>query len=219
MRRAVKRRGNLDRDCVLTTALALVDRDGAAALSMRNLGRELGVEAMSLYHYVRNRDDLLDGLVEVMVAAELPVPPRGEPWEEALSGFTAGIRRTALRHPEAFRLVGLRPLRSPVALGAIAGLLDCLRVGGFSPEAAVASYRLAAAYARGYALAEIEGLTLAAPQQPEVVPPELAEFSPALNADSTAMFERCLQTVVAGAAAQRDGRRAGAGTPKDRARR
>lgn len=209
----------MDRGCVLMAALALVDREGAAALSMRNLGRELGVEAMSLYHYVRNRDDVLDGLVEVMVAAELPVPPPGQPWEEALRAFTIGIRRTALRHPEAFRLVGLRPLRSPVALGAIVGLLECLRMGGFSPETAVASYRLAAAYARGYALAEIEGLTLAAPQQPEAVPPALTDFSAALSADSAAMFERCLEMVVAGAGAQRGRLGDSAPTGKVRARR
>ena len=156
----------LTRDRVIAAALALVDDRGAAALTMRNLAAALNVEAMSLYHHVTNREDLLDGIADRLVANGLPTPPPNCPWPDAVRSFCNGIRATAQQHPAAFQLVGLRPLRSEQALRPVLGLLDCLLNGGVPPATAVAGYRHAAAYARGFSLAEIAGLTLAGATPP-----------------------------------------------------
>ena len=202
-----RRRPPLSRREVVHAALQLVDRDGSRALTFRNLGKELGVEAMSIYHHVRDREDLLDELASAMVTAELPIPPAGQQWDAAVREFVVGVRRAALRHPGAFHLVGLRPLRNPAALAAVLGLLEKLTEGGFTPEQAVTCYRVAAAYARGFALAEIAGLTLSAPK-PTVEAPagNLEPFVPALSADTQGVFERGIDILLAGAEASRAGR-------------
>ena len=97
-------RAALSRDRLIAAALLLVDRRGEAALTMRNLGAALHVEAMSLYHHIRNRDDLLDGLADLLVTTGLPIASANEPWVDALRAFARGIRRTAQEHPAAFQL-------------------------------------------------------------------------------------------------------------------
>ena len=196
----------LSRDRIVAAALLLVDEKGASALTMRNLAAALHVEAMSLYHHVRNREDLLDGLADLLVATELPIAPSDQPWDEALREFTRGIRRTAQRHPAAFQLVGLRPLRSERALQPVHALLARLTDSGLAAPTAVATYRLAAAFARGYALAEIRGLTLGSPPQRQTAAPPLRE---ALKQSSDEIFEAGLSIIVSGAAP---------GTPQTRRR-
>jgi AcrR family transcriptional regulator len=126
---------------------------------MRRLGQELGVEAMSVYTHVAGREELLDGLSEVMVEA-LPRSAAASDWRDAVSAFANGIRTTARRHPQAFLLVGMRPLKTVQALTPVDAMLAALRGGGFGTGEAVAAYRLVASYARGFALAEIQGFTL-----------------------------------------------------------
>ncbi|HEU5008351.1 MAG TPA: TetR/AcrR family transcriptional regulator C-terminal domain-containing protein [Jatrophihabitantaceae bacterium] len=184
----------MTRDRILAAALDLVDREGGQALTMRNLGRELQVEAMSLYHHVHNRADLLDGLADLLVTTGLPVAPADQPWEDALREFTIGIRRTARRHPAAFQLVGLRPLRSDPALRPVTALLARLETAGLSATTAVAVYRLAAAYARGFALAEIEGLTLAHP--PTDPPGTSPALQAALREPNDRVFTDALQLIL-----------------------
>jgi TetR/AcrR family transcriptional regulator, tetracycline repressor protein len=103
-------RAGLSRERVLRTALELVDRDGVDALTMRRLGRELGVEAMSLYSYVDNKQDLIEGVVE-QVFKEMPlITPGPGSWQERLRINAAMFRSVLLRHPRAVRLVAGRPL-------------------------------------------------------------------------------------------------------------
>ncbi len=103
-------RAGLSRERVLRTALELVDRDGLDALTMRRLGRELGVEAMSLYSYVENKQDLIEGVVE-QVFKEMPlITPGPGSWQERLRIHAAMFRDALLRHPRAIRLVAGRPL-------------------------------------------------------------------------------------------------------------
>ena len=186
----------LSRDRIIAAALQLVDDKGETALTMRNLAAALHVQAMSLYHHVRNREDLLDGLAELLVATELPIAPSDQPWDDALREFTRAIRRTAQRHPAAFQLVGLRPLRSDRALQPVHALLARLTDSGLAATTAVATYRLAAAYARGYALAEIRGLTLARPPDRDTAAAPLQE---ALQQSSDEIFEAALCIIIAGA--------------------
>ncbi|HET7044771.1 MAG TPA: TetR/AcrR family transcriptional regulator C-terminal domain-containing protein [Gaiellaceae bacterium] len=200
----------LNRRRILEAALALVDREGAGALSMRRLGRELGVEAMSLYNHVSGRDAILDGLSEVMVA-RIGLPPAPARWEEALGRFMHGIREIAAVHPAAFQVVGMRPLNSPEALPQVETLLKALRAGGFDPVAASQAYRLAASYARGFALAEIRGFTLDAPggrlRAADVRAddlPTVADLADSLSGfDRDAAFAYGVDTILAGIAATR----------------
>jgi AcrR family transcriptional regulator len=105
-----RHRAGLSRERVLHTALAIVDSEGIDALSMRRLGRELGVEAMSLYSYVRSKQDLIEGVVEE-VFRELPlITPGTGPWAERLQEHAKAVRQVLLRHPNAVRLVAGRPL-------------------------------------------------------------------------------------------------------------
>lgn len=204
MSRVSRRRPRLSRQAVLGAALALVDRDGARALSMRRLGQELGVEAMSLYTYVSGRAELLDGLSEVMVGA-LPSRSGVVDWREAVRAFANGIRTTAKRHPQAFLLVGMRPLKAGNALAPVETLLSALQRGGFSPLQAVAAYRLVTAYARGFALAEIEGFTLEESPDISVIAshPAVAAARDAPRAlDHDLTFRAGLETILAGLASR-----------------
>jgi TetR/AcrR family transcriptional regulator, tetracycline repressor protein len=101
----------LSRDRVLQAALDLVDHEGVEALTMRRLGRALGVEAMSLYGYVASKDDLIDGAVE-LVFRQMPriEPARPEPWQQRVRRHAAAYRAVLLDHPKAVRLVAGRPL-------------------------------------------------------------------------------------------------------------
>lgn len=125
---------------------------------MRRLGGELGVAAMSLYNHVRGREEVLDGLSELMVS-QIPLERgEGSP-REALERFLRGIRSVALAHPAAFELVGMRPLRTAEAFLPVEAALAALQEIGLGDEEATYAYRLLVAYARGFALAEIAGLT------------------------------------------------------------
>jgi AcrR family transcriptional regulator len=192
----------------LDAALELIDREGAAALTMRRLGAELDVEAMSLYRHVPGRDALLDGISEVMMQ-ELRIAPATGDWTRCARSFATGIRGIARRHPEAFALVGLRALNTPDALRPIEVLLRSLRDEGFTPAEAVGAYRLLASFARGYALIEMTGFTLAPREEgasslridglPAKDFPVIHELSRQLTRGTTdAQFTLGLDTIIAG---------------------
>ncbi|HEX4090359.1 MAG TPA: TetR/AcrR family transcriptional regulator C-terminal domain-containing protein [Trebonia sp.] len=123
-------RAGLSREQVLDAALDLVDREGVAALSMRRLGAELGVEAMTLYHYLPNKDALLDGIVE-RVMAQAQTGLTDGPWERALTDYARSLRATLLRHPGASALVATRPAVTPETLRAAERGLALLTGAGF----------------------------------------------------------------------------------------
>jgi len=166
----------LTRRRVLESALALVDREGPGALTMRRLGDELGVAAMSLYNHVGGRQELLDGLSEIMVG-EIDLGDAGTLPRDILARFVHGIRAVALTHPAAFGLVGMRPLRSAEALRSIEATLGALRALGLDTERAAYAYRALASYARGFALAEISGFTLEGEPWPDLPADALANVA------------------------------------------
>lgn len=202
----------LSRRRVLEGALALVERDGAESLTMRRLGRHLGVEAMSLYNHVENRDAVLDGIGELLAEELAAEEASAEGWEEAALAFARRIRATATRRPEAFRLVALRPLVSATALAPTESLLGRLRAAGFSPADTLAGYRLLVSYGRGYALAEMRGFTLDVAAFGEggidLVAeglPEIAALMGTLSSfDVEAVFETGLQALLTGLRARLD---------------
>jgi AcrR family transcriptional regulator len=105
-----KRTAPLTRDAIFAAALAIIDRDGYAALSMRRLAGDLGVEAMSLYHHVRDKRALLGGVVELSLRAQAPAPPRpGTPWEDVVVAMVLAFRRTLVAHPNVLPLMAAHP--------------------------------------------------------------------------------------------------------------
>lgn len=132
---ASERRTPLTRDRVLRMAIELADRDGIDALSMRRLGQELGVEAMALYRHVQNKDDMLDGIVEVIVA-EIGRPATTNDWKGALRAQSMAARQVMLRHPWARRVFEERPKGGPEFLAYVEFVLRTMRDGGFSIELA-----------------------------------------------------------------------------------
>src|SRR5213596_3087062 len=94
----------LSRERVLEAAIRIADEGGIEALTMRKLARELGVEAMSLYNHVANKDDLVDGIVDLVVS-EIDLPSTAEDWETAIREYAISAHEALLRHPWACSLV------------------------------------------------------------------------------------------------------------------
>jgi AcrR family transcriptional regulator len=159
------RRTPLSRQSIVAAAIALIERDGPEALTMRRLGARLGVEAMALYHHFAGRDELLAAIADELLAP-LDKLDRVEDWRGACRRFATALRDVAVEHPATFRLVGLQPLDSASALRPVEQLMGVLLASGFSPPGALAVYRAIASYARGYALAEVTGFTVDAARAP-----------------------------------------------------
>lgn len=157
------RRTPLTRRSIVTSAIALIEREGPDALSMRRLGKRLGVEAMALYHHFTSRDELIAAIADHLLAPLDELQPTGDS-SEACRRFATALRNVAVQHAATFRLVGLQPFDSPSALRPVERLLQVLVRDGFSPAHALAIYRSVVSYARGYALAEATGFTVDATQ-------------------------------------------------------
>jgi AcrR family transcriptional regulator len=143
----------LTRERVLAAAVALADRGGIGSLSMRKLAQELGVEAMSLYHHVANKDDILDGLVDV-VFGEIDLPSGDEGWKAAMRRRAISAREALRRHPWATGLMDSRPTPGAANLRHHDAVLGVLRGAGFSVELAAHAYSLLDSYIYGFALQE-----------------------------------------------------------------
>jgi AcrR family transcriptional regulator len=130
---AVPRRIRLNRDRVLRAAVALVDEIGIDALSMRKLAEALGAAPMSLYKHVANREELLDGMVDVVVS-EIEPPVTGTDWRSAIRQRILSARRALLRHPWAPGVLESRTNPSPMMLTYIDSMIGMFRAGGFSAD-------------------------------------------------------------------------------------
>lgn len=144
---------SLSRDRVLRRALALADDEGIDALSMRRLGRELDAGAMSLYHHVGNKDELLDGMVDV-VFSEIRLPEPGSDWKTAMRARAMSARTVLSRHPWAIALMESRTRPGPANLRHREAVLATLRRAGFSVRMATHANWLLDSYIYGFALQE-----------------------------------------------------------------
>jgi AcrR family transcriptional regulator len=124
-------RAPLSKERVLRSAVALADRGGSEAVSMRKLGQELGVDAMSLYHHVRSKDDILDGIVDVIVG-EITLSSPGADWKAVLRRQVIAARRVMLRHPWAPGVIEARTEPGPATMRYMEAVLAILRDGGFA---------------------------------------------------------------------------------------
>jgi AcrR family transcriptional regulator len=153
--RSPKRRTPLSRDRVLRTAIALADERGLSELTMRKLAKELGVEAMSLYNHVANKDDLLDGMIDI-VFGEIDAPAADGDWKAELRKRAVSTRDALRRHPWAVGEMEGRTNHGPANLRIHDAVLGCLRGAGFSIEMTVRAYSVQDAYIYGFALQQTD---------------------------------------------------------------
>jgi AcrR family transcriptional regulator len=124
-------RAQLTRERVVAAAIGLADSDGIDSISMRKLAQELDVEAMSLYTHVRNKDDLLDGMVDAVIG-EIPTGANAADWKASLRQMVLAARGIVLTHPWAPRLIESRTTPGSATLRYINTVLGVLREGGFT---------------------------------------------------------------------------------------
>ena len=171
-------RPRLSRERVLQGAVAVADKGGIAALTIRSLAAELGVKPMSVYHHVANKDEILDGIVD-LVFAEIELPTIGGDWHEEMRRRTASAREAMRRHPWAIGLVETRTSPGWATLKHHDAVIGTLRAGGFSVEMTAHAFALIDAFVYGFALSEAT-LPFNGPDTvPEVAEQMMAQFSPA----------------------------------------
>jgi AcrR family transcriptional regulator len=123
----------LTRDRILRAAVSMADEGGIESLSMRRLAQELDVVPMALYRHVANKEDLLDGIVDIVVG-EVDPPETGLDWKAAIRRRVLSARRMLLRHPWAVRVIESRSNPTPALIGYFDEMIGLFRSGGFSMD-------------------------------------------------------------------------------------
>ncbi len=150
---AARERVPLTRDRVLHAAVAFADELGIDALSMRKLGEALGVEAMSLYNHVSSKDELLDGMVD-LVFGEIDLPDDSDGWRPAMRDRAESVRSALTRHRWAIGLMESRTSPGPATLRHHDAVIGALRRGGFSVALTAHAFAALDSYIYGFALQE-----------------------------------------------------------------
>lgn len=213
----VSQRGTLNRRKVLAAAVQVIDDDGLRDFTMKRVAERFGVDAMALYHYVHNREDMLDGIVEFVIDdlyGDPDVHMNTDDWRDYLIGLAHGVRRIALAHPQVFPLIATRPaaapwIRPPLrSLRWMESFLDALSRSNFDDEASVAAYRAFSSFLLGHLLLEVSNLGAdtgpveqhapATPDSPDLAGyPNLQRLQPQLSADRPAEeFEQSLNNLI-----------------------
>lgn len=133
--------------------MELADEGGLHTLSMRKLGRALGVEAMSLYHHVASKADLLDGLAD-LIAGKIELPTAGQAWREGMRRRARSAREVFKAHPWALSLLESREHPGPASLRYYDAVLGCLREAGFDVALAAHAFTLLDSFIYGFCLQE-----------------------------------------------------------------
>ena len=144
----------LNRERALVAAIELADTGGIAALTMRKLAQALEVEAMSLYHHVANKDDILDGMVD-LVFAEIELPAGDLDWSTAMRQRARSLRSALVRHPWAIGIMDSRSAPGPATLRHHDAVIGCCRRAGFSVEMSAHAFSLIDSYIYGFVLQEV----------------------------------------------------------------
>jgi AcrR family transcriptional regulator len=152
-RKAAKPRAPITRDGAIAAAVKLADKDGLSALTMRSLASALGIEAMSLYHHVQNKDDLLNGMVD-HVFAQVPLPAPGAPWKVAMRERAHALRSALKRHRWSIGLLESRRAPGLATLHHHDAVLGILLAAGFSLPLTGHAYALLDSYIYGFAQQE-----------------------------------------------------------------
>ncbi|MEA2240957.1 MAG: hypothetical protein QOD24_513 [Solirubrobacteraceae bacterium] len=170
-------RPRLSRDRVLRAATGLADAGGIESLTMRRLGEELGVEAMSLYRHVANKVDLLDGMIDG-VFAEIDLPSGRTDWRTAMRQRAISVRAVMSRHPWATGLMESRTTPGPATLRHHDAVIGTLRGAGFSIALAAHAFSALDSYIYGFALQEASLPFDTAEETTELAQAILARMSP-----------------------------------------
>jgi AcrR family transcriptional regulator len=171
------KRTPLNRERVLRAAVALADESGIDSLSMRRLGQELGVEAMSLYNHVANKDDLLNGITD-LVLREIELPAAADGWKDALRRHAISAHDVLVSHPWACTLA-LSPDRFSLAsVQRAEWMLQQLGDGGFSPEVTYHAYHALDAHILGFTLWQLGHGIVDAEQLRELAAEFFRRFGP-----------------------------------------
>ncbi len=184
------RRPPLALDVIIDAALAIVDAEGLDALSMRRLGRTLGVEAMSLYHHVKDKDALLDLLIDrVYEGLEIGDPP--DDWPGRLTAYCGALRAALTRHPNMMPAVATRPVMSTSTMGLVELSLEEFTSIGLDPQTARRVLAVSVSFIMGHVLSEVG----ARPELGGHSPEDVERFRAALGRDEfplvvTALGER-----------------------------
>lgn len=152
--RNAPRRVALTKTRIVDEAMGLADEKGVDAVTMRQLASRLGIKAMSLYNHVANKDDMLDDLVE-RVIAKIDVPSADLPWREAMRARAHSARAVFLQHPWAAALAESRVNFGPARLTLSNAVLGSLRRHGFSIELAYKAFMILDSYIYGFVLQEV----------------------------------------------------------------
>jgi AcrR family transcriptional regulator len=143
----------LSRDRVLRAAVTVADAGGIAALTIRSLAEQLGVKPMSVYHYVANKDEILDGIVD-LVFSEIELPAPGGDWQAEMRRRAASARAALNRHPWAIGLMESRTAPGPATLRHHDAVIGAMRAAGFPVAMTAHAYALLDSYIYGFALQE-----------------------------------------------------------------
>ena len=161
-RRRAGRPARLSRDLVLRAAMSLADEGGLQVMTMHRVGQHLGVVAMSLYRHVRNKEDILDGIAD-LVYAEIELPDDEGDWRTAMRRRAISTRDVLAHHPWAVDLMESRSTPGPANLRHHDVVLGILRGAGFSSAMATHAYNLLDSYIYGFAL-QARSLPVATPE-------------------------------------------------------
>ena len=195
----------LTRERILAAAVALADEHGLDGVSMRRVGDAVGFEAMSLYRHVRDKDDLLDGMVETIVA-RFPVIDETLDWRESLSDLVRGAHRVLLAHPWVAALATSRPAVGPARLRFVDTVLGLLLAGGCSPQLAHDAMHAVEVHVFAFTLQELRlnddasahGYQLDVVRDDSTRYPHLAVTLATATHDHAAEFEFVFELLIAG---------------------
>jgi AcrR family transcriptional regulator len=169
-----KRRQQLNPQRLLLGAIEVADSAGIGGLTMRTLAEKLGVKPMALYHHVANKEEILDGIIDI-VFGEIELPPEDTHWRSSMRQRAISARAVLARHPWATPFMESRRNPGPVTLGHHDAVIGRLRDGGFSVVQTAHAYSLLDSYIYGFALQEA-GLPFDKETAPEVTGEMMAEF-------------------------------------------
>jgi AcrR family transcriptional regulator len=186
------KRERLSRELVLQAAVSFADEHGIESLSMRRLGQELGVEAMSLYNHIKNKDDLLDAMVEIVVA-DIEAPKVGGDWREAMRRRANSAHDALLAHPWATMLLVSRANVGPRMLRYVEATVGCLVEAGFSYVLADRAWNAIDSHVYGFTLQELNF-----PFDPSEYGEVAKQFLPMLPADEFPHMRALSELVIEG---------------------
>ena len=170
-------------EAIVAAAVAIIDNEGLEALTVRRLATELGVAPMTVYSYVRGKEEILDLVVD-RVAADIAIPPVEGDWRARARELGHGLRAALLAHPDGARLISERPIRSPNAFRLFDAGLGIFRSAGFGDQNAVAAYFAFGNYVMGCAAQDTAALrAMRRPTRDDAQTPNPAEVVQLLPAE------------------------------------